>query len=86
MKRLALALLFALSLAPQAGAQNGEPIGYLNIIWARPFGIKSEADVADLKEAPKNRIGTGFIVLMPVGGGPLLPSKPPADQQLDQQQ
>lgn len=88
MKYLVLSLLLATTAlaAPAARADEEKPewTGFLNMIYARPFGIKSVADQADKQEKPKNRLGTGLIVLMPNGGGPVLPSKPPADQELGQ--
>jgi len=88
MKYLVLSLLVATAALPATSARADEEkpewTGFLNMIYARPFGIKSVADEADKKEKPKNRLGTGLIVLMPNGGGPLLPSKPPPDQDLSQ--
>ena len=88
MKYLVLSLLVATAVLPATAAradeQEPEWTGFLNMIYARPFGIKTVADEADKKEKPKNRLGTGLIVLMPNGGGPVLPSKPPPDQQLGQ--
>jgi hypothetical protein len=87
MKHLVLSLLLVASLIPAARAeepQEQEYTGFLNMIYARPFGIKSVADEADKQEKASNRLGTGLIVLMPNGGGPLLPSKPPIDQDLSQ--
>ena len=82
MKQLVLSLLIAASLSPAARAeepQQQEYTGFLNMIYARPFGIKSVADEADKHEKARDRLGTGLIVLMPNGGGPLLPSKPPVN-------
>jgi len=88
MKYLVLPLLVAPAVLPatpvRADEEKPEWTGFLNMIYARPYGIKTVADQADKKEKPKNRLGTGLIVLMPNGGGPLLPSKPPADQELGQ--
>lgn len=88
MKYLVLSLLLAGTALPVTAARADEPqpewTGFLNMIYARPFGIKTVADEADKKEKPKNRLGTGLIVLMPNGGGPVLPSKPPPDQELGQ--
>lgn len=88
MKYLVLSLLVAAAALPTTAAradeQQPEWTGFLNMVYARPFGIKTVADEADKKEKPKNRLGTGLIVLMPNGGGPVLPSKPPADQDLGQ--
>ena len=88
MKYLGLSLLLATTVlalpAARADEEKPEWTGFLNMIYARPFGIKSVADQADKQEKPKNRLGTGLIVLMPNGGGPVLPSKPPADQELGQ--
>lgn len=84
MKYIALAVLIAATMASAAQAGEPEWTGFLNMIYARPFGIKSVADEQDLKEKPKNWIGTGLIILMPGGQAPLLPSKPPAGQDLDQ--
>ena len=87
MKHLVLSLLLAAAIVPAARADEPpkpEWIGFLNMVYARPFGIKSAADDADKHEKASNRLGTGLIVLMPNGGGPLLPSKPPADQDLAQ--
>ena len=88
MKYLVLSLLLATTVVPATSARSDEPepewTGFLNMIYARPFGIKTVADEADKKEKPKNRLGTGLIVLMPNGGGPILPSKPPPDQELGQ--
>jgi hypothetical protein len=87
MKHLVLSLLVAAAVIPAARAeepQQQEYTGFLNMIYARPFGIKSVADEADKQEKASSRLGTGLIVLMPNGGGPLLPSKPPPDQDLGQ--
>ena len=88
MKYLILSLLVATAALPAASVRADEPLpewtGFLNMVYARPFGIKSVADEADKREKPKDRLGTGLIVLMPNGGGPVLPSKPPADQELEQ--
>ena len=88
MKYLVLSLLVATAALPATSARAEEEkpewTGFLNMIYARPFGIKSVADEADKKEKPKNRLGTGLIVLMPNGGSPILPSKPPPDQELGQ--
>jgi hypothetical protein len=88
MKYLVLTLLVATAALPatpvRADEEKPEWTGFLNMIYARPFGIKSVADQADKQEKPKNRLGTGLIVLMPNGGSPILPSKPPPDQELGQ--
>lgn len=86
MKHIVLSLLLAAAVIPAARAEEPQPewTGFLNMIYARPFGIKTVADEADKREKPKNRLGTGLIVLMPNGGGPVLPSKPPPDQELGQ--
>jgi len=88
MKYLVLSLLLATTAlsATAARADEAQPewTGFLNMIYARPYGIKTVADEADKQEKPKNRLGTGLIVLMPNGGSPLLPSKPPPDQELGQ--
>jgi hypothetical protein len=86
MKQIVLSLLLAAAVIPAARAEEPQPewTGFLNMVYARPFGIKSAADEADKREKPNNRLGTGLIVLMPGGQAPLLPSKPPADQELGQ--
>ena len=63
MKHLVLSLLIAAAVIPAARAeepQQQEYTGFLNMIYARPFGIKSVADEADKQEKASSKEGLTY--------------------------
>jgi len=83
MKHLIFSLLIAATALPAVPVSAEEDIPHvLNIYYVRPFGIKSVADEVDKMDKPKNRLGTGFVILMGNSGKPSLPSKPNPEEPL----
>jgi hypothetical protein len=63
MKILTLAFLGAIVLATAAQAEEGVYIGTVNIIYVRGSGIPTVADEIEKREKPRNRLGSGLLIL-----------------------